>query len=354
MRIAAAFLLSLFLTTAAHASDLVTRSGKVYHDYRIVAHDAGYVTILDSEGGAHVPLSDLPADLQRQYNYDPAQAAAFVHQFTAADHQASMAVVQAQASTLAPSTSPAPEVVRDANPTVAPSSSGLNDAAAPEEKSFADSSVTDGFDPLAAGADIFHPENSETTPLNDTPDIVVDSAGQTWVSSVDAVGMIHWYPREFGRDYHEDRNALRLAGNTDLPDGAVVTTDLWGRWVVTYIDPQGHMQRFIKGPADLHLAPGAWTIAVDRYGHRMATRESREGHPHNFTVIHYSGSPTQHSFTSTGSFSHFGSSSFRNSSSRTYSTSHSSTYSSHSSGSSSSRTIYRSAPAPVVTGAVRR
>jgi thiol-disulfide isomerase/thioredoxin len=50
--------------------------GKKYQDVKITKVEADCVTILDSEGGALVPISELPADLQKQLNYDPEAAVA--------------------------------------------------------------------------------------------------------------------------------------------------------------------------------------------------------------------------------------------------------------------------------------
>jgi thiol-disulfide isomerase/thioredoxin len=80
------------------AADLTTRDGQVYHNYRVIDHDIGYITIMDSDGGGKIPLSNLPADLQKQYGYDPAKSDAFVKQDTEADRQARAAVTQAQAA----------------------------------------------------------------------------------------------------------------------------------------------------------------------------------------------------------------------------------------------------------------
>ena len=80
------------------ADDLTTRDGQVYHNYRVIDHDAGYITIMDSDGGGKIPLSNLPADLQKQYGYDPAKADAAVKEETEADQQERAAVAQAQAA----------------------------------------------------------------------------------------------------------------------------------------------------------------------------------------------------------------------------------------------------------------
>ena len=53
-----------------------TTSQGTYHKVRILKVEADCVTILDDEGGALVPISELPSALQQQLNYDPAASAA--------------------------------------------------------------------------------------------------------------------------------------------------------------------------------------------------------------------------------------------------------------------------------------
>jgi nucleoredoxin len=80
------------------ADDLTTRDGQVYHNYKVIDHDTGYITIMDSDGGGKIPLSNLPADLQAKYGYDPAKSAAFVQQAEEADRQQRAAIAQAEAA----------------------------------------------------------------------------------------------------------------------------------------------------------------------------------------------------------------------------------------------------------------
>ena len=72
----ACLLLALFLCGAASspAEDITLNNGTVYKDATILKHDAVTATILFSDGGAAVPISDLSPDLQKRLNYDPAQA----------------------------------------------------------------------------------------------------------------------------------------------------------------------------------------------------------------------------------------------------------------------------------------
>lgn len=46
-----------------------TSDGKTYNDVKIEKIQGDYVTIIHSDGGARVPISTLPDDLQKQLNY---------------------------------------------------------------------------------------------------------------------------------------------------------------------------------------------------------------------------------------------------------------------------------------------
>jgi len=60
----------------AQAEDWTTLSGKNYRDVMVVKVEPDAVTILSDDGGARVPLTDLPAALQTRFNFDPAKAQA--------------------------------------------------------------------------------------------------------------------------------------------------------------------------------------------------------------------------------------------------------------------------------------
>jgi hypothetical protein len=94
------------------ADDLVTRDGITYRDYKVLGHDDGYIMILYADGGGKIPLNQLPGEMQKQYGYDPAKAAAFVHA-TEADWEAAQARVdKAKAlAAAAPTPTPAPPAV---------------------------------------------------------------------------------------------------------------------------------------------------------------------------------------------------------------------------------------------------
>ena len=86
-------LLLIFAIAPLQAEDLTTRDGKVYHDYKVLGHDTGYLTILYSDGGGKIPLSNLSDEMQKKYGYDKAAADAFVKASTLADRQAREAIV---------------------------------------------------------------------------------------------------------------------------------------------------------------------------------------------------------------------------------------------------------------------
>ncbi len=79
---------------AGRADDLVARDGTVYHDYKVLGHDAGYLTIMYSDGGGKILLSNLPDNLQKQYGYNKQQADAFVQASIAQDRKDRQAIAQ--------------------------------------------------------------------------------------------------------------------------------------------------------------------------------------------------------------------------------------------------------------------
>ncbi len=60
----------------AHGENWTTTDGKVYQDVQVIHAEPDAVTILHHDGGALVPLAQLPPDLQQRFHYDPDQAAA--------------------------------------------------------------------------------------------------------------------------------------------------------------------------------------------------------------------------------------------------------------------------------------
>jgi hypothetical protein len=62
---------------------------------KVLKHDAVTVTILDEEGGASVPLEKLPANLQKQFDYDPVRAR---EQVAASEQKAAQEKKEAAAS----------------------------------------------------------------------------------------------------------------------------------------------------------------------------------------------------------------------------------------------------------------
>lgn len=68
------FICTSFLLNYAYAEDWKTTDGKTYANVTVVKVEDDAVTILDEDGGARVPLANLPADLQMRFNYDPEKA----------------------------------------------------------------------------------------------------------------------------------------------------------------------------------------------------------------------------------------------------------------------------------------
>jgi hypothetical protein len=63
-------------TTPANAENWTTTDGKVYQDVQVIHAEPDAVTILHHDGGALVPLAQLPADLQQRFHYDVPKAEA--------------------------------------------------------------------------------------------------------------------------------------------------------------------------------------------------------------------------------------------------------------------------------------
>ena len=78
-------LLFLAFAQSVRAEDWTTTDGKVYKDIKVIKSDAASVTILDSDGGASIPLANLPPDLQKRFNYNVVQAGAEIEQQKEAD-----------------------------------------------------------------------------------------------------------------------------------------------------------------------------------------------------------------------------------------------------------------------------
>lgn len=68
------FLLALGTFPGARAEDWTTLDGKSYRGVKVVKVEADAVTILDADGGALIPLVDLPPALRSRFHYDAAQA----------------------------------------------------------------------------------------------------------------------------------------------------------------------------------------------------------------------------------------------------------------------------------------
>src|SRR5277367_2921755 len=61
---------------SVRAEDWTTITGKQYPDVTVLKVDPDAVTILYRDGGALIPLIELPENLQTRFHYDPAAAKA--------------------------------------------------------------------------------------------------------------------------------------------------------------------------------------------------------------------------------------------------------------------------------------
>jgi hypothetical protein len=137
LSLALAAVLTTMSGVSLWAEDWTTTDGKVYQEVKVVKTEPDAITILYRDGGALVPLAKLPPDLQKRFNYDPAQAKAAAEaraeadaknakalqaEKEAADKQKALALAAAKAKAAqanpAPSkaTSPPPTSPFDLNP----------------------------------------------------------------------------------------------------------------------------------------------------------------------------------------------------------------------------------------------
>jgi hypothetical protein len=59
---------------SSRAEDWKTTDGKIYQDVHVVNVQPDTVTILHHDGGAAIPLANLPADLQKRFSFDADKA----------------------------------------------------------------------------------------------------------------------------------------------------------------------------------------------------------------------------------------------------------------------------------------
>jgi hypothetical protein len=93
------FIFLLGLTLLARAEDWVTTDGETYRGVKVVSHDAAFVTIMDEDGGARIPLRTLNPTLQARFGYDAAKAAALEAATEAQDRADRQALRQQQQAT---------------------------------------------------------------------------------------------------------------------------------------------------------------------------------------------------------------------------------------------------------------
>jgi len=76
--------LAVFVSLPAWAEDWTTSDGKNYQSVKVVKVEDDAVTVLYKDGGALIPIANLPANLQKRFSYDPVKAK------TAADARAAV------------------------------------------------------------------------------------------------------------------------------------------------------------------------------------------------------------------------------------------------------------------------
>jgi hypothetical protein len=98
-------LVPLFLAfggCSLRAEDWKTTDGKVYANVTVIKSEADAVTILYRDGGALIPMANLPPDLQKRFKYDPAKAKVAARERAMTDSQdaKALAAEMEQAKTL--------------------------------------------------------------------------------------------------------------------------------------------------------------------------------------------------------------------------------------------------------------
>jgi hypothetical protein len=84
MKIALIAALAL-LGDTVRAEDWTTTDGVVHKDVKVIKLETDCVTVLESDGGARIPLSNLSPDVQKKLGYDPAAAKAAADKRAAGD-----------------------------------------------------------------------------------------------------------------------------------------------------------------------------------------------------------------------------------------------------------------------------
>lgn len=64
------------LIAGAHADTFTTRDGKTYYG-KVIGSTPASITVKTADSVVKIPLWNLPAEIQKQYNYDPEKAKAF-------------------------------------------------------------------------------------------------------------------------------------------------------------------------------------------------------------------------------------------------------------------------------------
>jgi type II secretory pathway pseudopilin PulG len=114
--------------TSLRAEDWKTTDGKVYQNVTVIDSAPDAVTILHQDGGALVPLANLPPDIQKRFNYDPVKAKAAADA-RARDDAANASALQAEMNQASQMRQAAPDAQDPGAPET--DSSPANDAEAP-------------------------------------------------------------------------------------------------------------------------------------------------------------------------------------------------------------------------------
>jgi len=228
------------------AEDWTTTDGKTYQQVTVVKTEDDAVTILDADGGALVPLSSLPPNLQQRFHYDPEKAKIAAAQRQADDQANTQAIAEAKKAEEAQAQPAKPPVITVAQNTVAPVPPSTTPAASP-----ADTTPTPTA-PTTPPASSSPPPASAQFTLNPGTSAASDSAHQ----KVNPNWKLVW---------------------SDEFDGSSVDTTKWGFEIDGKGGGNGEMEYYTDKPENAHIENGHLLITAIKDG------TDANGKKHKFT-----------------------------------------------------------------------
>jgi beta-glucanase (GH16 family) len=267
------------------AEDWTTTDGKTYQQVTVVKTDDDAVTILDQDGGALVPLSTLPPDLQQRFHYDPAKAKIAAARRLAEDQANAQALAdekkteaaQQQPVNPAPTPTPAPAVTLAQNnvtpvpPASTPADTTPAPSAPPASSTPPPASAQFTLNPGVSGAsDAAHQKVNPNWKLVWSDEFDGDSLDTTkWNYEIDGKGggngELEYYTDKPENIHLENGHLLITAikngtdseGKTHKFTSARITTK--GKFSTKY----GRFEARIKVPTGKGVWPAFWLMPED-------------------------------------------------------------------------------------------